>query len=110
MLNTVVLVKSHVSGMGMRFAGYRVTNTVYYVCMQNCAFSAVLSQAIDTPVASNSYNVVSLTFEWRYIPNMTTKRFNNIFIFTLLTIHGLLINYNLFYNTNQDMYLILRQK
>lgn len=93
MLSAVALVESHVSGMRMRYAGYRAPNTVYYVCMRNCAFSAVLSQAIGTPVASNSYNVVPLTSEWRYIPGMTTKRSNDILIFIMLTMHELPIAY-----------------
>jgi len=59
--------------------------TVYYVRMRNCTFSAILSQAIGTPIANNSYNAVALAFEWRNIPSgMTIKRFDNILIFTML--------------------------
>lgn len=92
MLSAVALVKSHVSGMGMRFAGYPgAEHGLLRLHAKLCILCSLLSQAIGTPVASNSYNVVPLTFEWRYIPGMTTKRSNNILIFIMLTKHGLLI-------------------
>lgn len=52
--------------------------------MRNCTFSAILSQAIGTPIANNSYNAVALTSEWRNVPSGMTIKRSDILIFTML--------------------------